>query len=48
MLSKKIEAALNKQITIEAESSQVYLSMACWAEIWLADQITPTPVRQRL
>lgn len=33
MLSKKIEAALNKQIRIEAESSQVYLSMACWAEV---------------
>ncbi|WP_422091531.1 ferritin [Tenacibaculum ovolyticum] len=32
MLSKKIENALNKQIKIEAESSQVYLSMACWAE----------------
>lgn len=33
MLSKSIETALNKQIRIEAESSQVYLSMACWAEI---------------
>ncbi|MCF2873942.1 MULTISPECIES: ferritin [unclassified Tenacibaculum] len=33
MLSKKIEKALNQQIKIEAESSQVYLSMACWAEI---------------
>lgn len=32
MLSKIIEDALNKQIKIEAESSQVYLSMACWAE----------------
>ncbi|MBE7653467.1 ferritin [Tenacibaculum finnmarkense] len=32
MLSKVIETALNKQIKIEAESSQVYLSMACWAE----------------
>ncbi len=32
MLSQKIEDALNKQITVEAESSQVYLSMACWAE----------------
>ncbi len=32
MLSKKIEQALNDQIKIEAESSQVYLSMACWAE----------------
>ena len=33
MLSKKIEEALNKQIKIEAESSQVYLAMACWAEV---------------
>lgn len=33
MLSKNIESVLNKQIRIEAESSQVYLSMACWAEI---------------
>ena len=32
MLSKEIEKALNGQITIEAESSQVYLSMASWAE----------------
>jgi len=32
MLSKKVEAALNEQIKIEAESSQVYLSMASWAE----------------
>jgi len=32
MLSKNIETALNKQIRIEAESSQTYLSMACWAE----------------
>jgi ferritin len=32
MLSKEIEKALNAQITIEAESSQVYLSMASWAE----------------
>jgi ferritin len=32
MLSKNIEAALNMQIRLEAESSQVYLSMASWAE----------------
>jgi len=32
MLSNSIEKALNKQIRIEAESSQIYLSMACWAE----------------
>ncbi len=33
MLSKKIQAALNEQVRIEAESSQVYLAMASWAEI---------------
>ncbi|NRD19009.1 ferritin [Winogradskyella eckloniae] len=33
MLSKSIEAALNQQIRIEAESSQTYLSMAVWAEV---------------
>jgi ferritin len=33
MLLKNIESALNKQIRIEAESSQTYLSMACWAEV---------------
>lgn len=32
MLSEKVEKALNAQIRIEAESSQIYLSMACWAE----------------
>lgn len=33
MLSKKIENALNDQVRVEAESSQIYLSMACWAEV---------------
>ena len=33
MLTKSILEALNKQIRIEAESSQIYLSMACWAEV---------------
>lgn len=33
MLSKVIEKALNDQIRIEAESSQIYLAMACWAEV---------------
>ncbi len=33
MLSKKLEKALNNQIKIEAESSQIYLSMASWAEV---------------
>jgi ferritin len=33
MVSKIIEKALNTQIRIEAESSQIYLSMACWAEV---------------
>lgn len=32
MLSTEMEKALNEQIKIEAESSQVYLSMASWAE----------------
>jgi len=33
MLSNKIEVALNNQIKIEAQSSQIYLAMACWAEV---------------
>lgn len=33
MLSKSIQEALNNQILMEAESSQAYLAMACWAEI---------------
>ena len=33
MLSKRMQEALNEQIRIEAESSQVYLAMASWAEI---------------
>jgi len=33
MLSKTIQEALNEQVKIEAESSQVYLAMASWAEI---------------
>jgi ferritin len=32
MLNKKVEKALNDQIKVEAESSQVYLAMASWAE----------------
>jgi len=32
MLLEKIEKALNEQIKVEAESSQVYLAMASWAE----------------
>jgi len=32
MLTKNIETLLNQQIRIEAESSQIYLSMACWAD----------------
>ena len=31
MLSKTMQAALNEQIKIEAQSSQVYLAMASWA-----------------
>ena len=33
MLSKTMQEALNEQVKIEAESSQVYLAMASWAEI---------------
>lgn len=33
MFTKKIQEALNKQVEIEAQSSQVYLAMASWAEI---------------
>lgn len=33
MLSKKMQEVLNEQVKIEAESSQVYLAMASWAEI---------------
>lgn len=33
MLSKKIEQALNKQIELEASSSNFYLAMASWAEV---------------
>ncbi len=33
MFSKRMQEALNEQIKIEAESSQVYLAMASWAEI---------------
>lgn len=32
MVSKKVEAILNRQILLEAESSQFYLAMASWAE----------------
>ena len=32
MLSSKIEAALNRQVELEADSSQYYLAMASWAE----------------
>ena len=33
MLSKPMQEALNKQVQMEAESSQAYLAMASWAEI---------------
>lgn len=32
MVSKTVETALNKQIEVEASSSQFYLAMASWAE----------------
>lgn len=33
MISPKIEKALNEQVQLEAESSQIYLAMASWAEV---------------
>ncbi|RYG53025.1 MAG: ferritin, partial [Chitinophagaceae bacterium] len=33
MLSKTMQEALNRQIQMEAQSSQAYLAMASWAEI---------------
>lgn len=33
MVSKLIQEALNKQVQMEAESSQAYLAMASWAEV---------------
>jgi ferritin len=33
MLSDKMQASLNEQVAMEAQSSQVYLAMACWAEV---------------
>ena len=33
MLSERMQTVLNNQIRIEAESSQIYLAMASWAEI---------------
>jgi ferritin len=33
MLSEKMQSVLNKQIRIEAESSQIYLAMASWSEL---------------
>lgn len=33
MLSKTVQEALNRQVAMEAESSQAYLAMASWAEI---------------
>lgn len=32
MLKEKVENALNSQLLIEADSSQIYLAMASWAE----------------
>ena len=33
MLSEKMQLVLNQQIRVEAESSQIYLAMASWAEL---------------
>ncbi len=32
MLSKTVESALNNQVKLEGDSSQIYLAMASWAE----------------
>src|SRR5690606_27029060 len=31
-ISKKLEKALNAQVTLEAYSAQMYLMLACWAD----------------
>ncbi|HRP57485.1 ferritin [Agriterribacter sp.] len=33
MISPKIQKSLNQQVQLEAESSQIYLAMASWAEV---------------
>ncbi len=33
MISPKIATSLNQQVQLEAESSQIYLAMASWAEV---------------
>jgi len=33
MLTKKLETALNNQVKLEGDSSQIYLAMASWAEV---------------
>jgi ferritin len=33
MLNNTIQSALNQQVLVEAESSQIYLAMASWAEV---------------
>ena len=46
MLSDIIQTALNEQIKIEAESSQIYLAMASWAEVKGFDGIATFMFRQ--
>ena len=33
MISKKITELLNRQVSLESESSNVYLAMASWCEV---------------
>jgi ferritin len=40
MISAKIAKALNQQVLLEAESSQIYLAMASWAEVEGLDGIS--------
>jgi len=46
MLADTMQAALNEQIKAEAESSQIYLAMASWAEVKGFDGIASFMFRQ--
>ncbi|MFN4197927.1 MAG: ferritin [Flavobacterium sp.] len=46
MLSKNVLNALNRQIKLEGDSSQVYLAMASWAEVQGFDGISAFMYRQ--
>lgn len=46
MLKEKVQTVLNEQITLEAQSSQIYLAMASWAEVQGFEGITQYMYRQ--